>query len=765
MRVRASGLAMAVLAAISTAAILFDAAPAVAADTVGDASATAPAVDAAALWRRMFEQGDAVEVSKSYETLAGLKDDDGVVVAASCKEKQGDLDAAMKANPVGLAIWYGAYECAKALGDDAGAEARLAHFTALVRYAFEGRASDFGSTPIRVMSEADVGAFVRASGGTIAYSYYDVVGGGRYLPLHVGLRDAGDERERLLTFDYLDSRVRLLHKERFAEFPYFRKIVADGFLDMLGANEESAAASALLLRKAIAGDDKATRFAALERLAGSGNDFAATNSFAFLCMAVATDDCATRAVDALLPWAERSNAVALAYLAFAYENGTGVPQDRARARTLLAAADRRAGDAFGSQLFNALWILRTHKTELHPLARPAIEKRAAEGDAFAESLLASMDAGATKGHALRPATLAMLEHAAGAGLAPAQYVLGTYLTDVAKDAPRGMRWIEAAARAEYTVAQRYLASAYEKGGTVTANAESARYWYAEAGRGGDVAAMRWMGRYYRAQPASAETRFRAQGWLVSASIAGDADAALELADLIMEGGEGIEGGAKEAARLYRAVITDNGSADARFRLADLLVDGNGVDQDLAEARALLGKNADAGDVRSRIRLGQLLAGGRYGDAEVEHGVQMLRDVAGTGNASAMIELGIALYYGAKPQRAAAIEWWERASAKDEHLATNDLAWALCTAPEPALRQPARGLELARGITAGDDVSMAFLDTLAACHAAAGDFKAAEAVQQRALERAKAHGSPAPTLDALNQRIALYRARTAYVEHP
>jgi Flp pilus assembly protein TadD len=94
---------------------------------------------------------------------------------------------------------------------------------------------------------------------------------------------------------------------------------------------------------------------------------------------------------------------------------------------------------------------------------------------------------------------------------------------------------------------------------------------------------------------------------------------------------------------------------------------------------------------------------------------------------------------------------------------NALAWLLATSPDPALRDPAEALRLARrasDLTGGKRPEI--LDTVAAAEAAGGDFAAAERTARQAIELATAAGHAALAQD-IQGRLAEYRRRVAYVE--
>ncbi len=89
---------------------------------------------------------------------------------------------------------------------------------------------------------------------------------------------------------------------------------------------------------------------------------------------------------------------------------------------------------------------------------------------------------------------------------------------------------------------------------------------------------------------------------------------------------------------------------------------------------------------------------------------------------------------------------------------NNLAWLLCSVPDPALRNPGKALTLAAqaaALTKRQDA--AILDTLASAQAAAGDRKAAAATAAEALAIATARG-PKSLIPGLEKALREYRAR-------
>jgi tetratricopeptide (TPR) repeat protein len=91
---------------------------------------------------------------------------------------------------------------------------------------------------------------------------------------------------------------------------------------------------------------------------------------------------------------------------------------------------------------------------------------------------------------------------------------------------------------------------------------------------------------------------------------------------------------------------------------------------------------------------------------------------------------------------------------------NNLAWALATLPDEALRDGARSVELARRTLELDaEPDAGHLDTLAAAHAEAGDFDAAVRVMREAV-RLESKRESSAILGALREHLATFEAGRA-----
>ncbi len=138
--------------------------------------------------------------------------------------------------------------------------------------------------------------------------------------------------------------------------------------------------------------------------------------------------------------------------------------------------------------------------------------------------------------------------------------------------------------------------------------------------------------------------------------------------------------------------------------------------------------------------------------------------------TALVDAGVQSYdvvfnrsqiYVNRRQWSAALADLEQAvkfKAESEH-GLNGLAWLLATVPEESLRDPARAIELATQACEISEWKQAMIvDTLAAAHAAAGDFEKAVELEEQAVKLLNGNENP-----ALIARLELFRAGKAFLQ--
>jgi len=90
---------------------------------------------------------------------------------------------------------------------------------------------------------------------------------------------------------------------------------------------------------------------------------------------------------------------------------------------------------------------------------------------------------------------------------------------------------------------------------------------------------------------------------------------------------------------------------------------------------------------------------------------------------------------------------------------------LCTSPDTAVRNPAGGVALVAKLGPADGLSSSGMDTVAACHAAAGDFEAAVRWQTLAVQRQEVFPDGPGILARMRTRLEKYREKQPYLEKP
>lgn len=734
--------------------------------TENHAAAIAPdnLFSASEAWKQVLEKGDFASIDTSYLVLEELPDDAGNLSAERCLDKAPQLEKALRDNPVSLALQAAASECATALADESAAERHAQNFAALAREAMGERAENFGEVPIRVMAEADILAFIQASGEVPIYFYYALVNNGTGLKMHVALEDAERNSERWVSFDFVGAQISLQHKAGYAKYPIFRLQIARNTLNSYAEVEGSVAAELKATYVALENPNGEQRDAALASLARQGN-FAATNFYVFACLMRRQAACEPTSIDLLLPWAEARSAKAMVMLAVLQADPATGRRDEKSASALLDAADRRLGGARASAQFAALLAARNEGSKPGRFANKRLQMAVGEGDPNAAWLLADIQAQKQGDGPLGDKAMANLSRAAGAGLSGAQYALGKQLWITGKK-DEGRKWIASAAEQGDPGSQLWLARAFESDVDMPVDLGKASYWRTMAANNGDVDSMMWLAQFNDLSPPTAESRHQRIGWLRSATVFGNIDAAVQLADQFRLGGEGVDAGAKEAEVIYRAVLAKYDRADARRGLAALLIAGDGIGKDVDEARDLLVVDAEKGDTDSQFALGTHLLRGNFGPVDAS-AREWLGRAADAGNAKAGNELGIVLYYNkdglGRDVRAgfARIE----AAAESNHVqARNNLAWMLCTSDVAEFRDGQRGLGVAKWLNeeTGHDVP-AWIDTLAACHAATGDFEEAARLEQRIVDLLIERQPDNLDIPYFKERAQLYRDAKPFIE--
>lgn len=217
------------------------------------------------------------------------------------------------------------------------------------------------------------------------------------------------------------------------------------------------------------------------------------------------------------------------------------------------------------------------------------------------------------------------------------------------------------------------------------------------------------------------------------------------------------GRAAEAIAAFHAIANPAAENDLALSLASTLVDHDAGAAAVPVLERLAAADPGGGVVQDLLGQAQLDAGNpaaarsalsnaiRLGRREPETYLRLALAQARSGQPSAAVTSLTA----ALERRPAWIE------------AANNLAWLLATCKDPAVRNGARAVALAK--EAADRTQSAdpiLLDTLGAAYAAAGRFPEALAAADRALARARAGGN-AVLVQEITDRRALYAAGRAF----
>lgn len=256
-----------------------------------------------------------------------------------------------------------------------------------------------------------------------------------------------------------------------------------------------------------------------------------------------------RSIGMLQALANQGSVVAVNYLAWAYEHGSGVPADAQRAITLYKQAEDQ-GSLDAPVYLASLYGMRQDWAQ----ARAALERGRERGSRVCADRLKELE---------------RTECETG------EWVLLQAALAISKaDATKGFRELRGLAERGLTQAMLYLGEAYHKGKGARVDYAWAEQWYERAYQGGGCTTK--------------------------------AHAAYGLGWLYRETGDPVR-----AYEAYQCGA-DYGNASCFRMLAAMRQQGLGCKQDINTARALLEKGADTGNVFASADLARLLISGHWG---------------------------------------------------------------------------------------------------------------------------------------------------------
>lgn len=722
--------------------------------------ARAATPDASAIWRDFLAHGALDTVYAGYDVLDAIGYDLDQVDADACRKQAGALADGLRKAPPSIALHHAALLCARATGDRKAEGEQSALLDALSADALSQASDVDASPPIRVIGLQDAYTLLHLADLTLVYSYFTAPYAERYFPIVMVGWDGKAKVERHLRFDVVDAADAISHGDESSGFPYQRTQLADGVLKGMSQSDQGAAVDILAVRGASGKDDDKARIEALRPAAGRGGAMA-TATWLAICDMRPYAGCGDGLVDALLPQAEKRNALPLSLLAYAYAQGIGIARDEDKAKALLEAADKRWPRAGGSEAFASFW-LALHHGDRPAVVRAAIATARAAGNRNIVRDLARRTVDNQDKPVLDDADIAVLQQPAQNAMGAGENILADYHRKRG-DAAQALEWTRKAAAHGSADAQSVLGLAMLFGTDVPRDRDAGIAMLRDAAAGGNVRAMRML-----ASLSGEDGRWKdATNWLMAGVARNDLDAIMDLTRLMEYGHAGGKLGPEQAARFYGEFGDAHGLdlAEARRRLAGMALDGRGMKKDPARARELLLHDAGKGDHDSEARLGVALLTGEFGKPDEAEGRKWLDRAMQGGNLQAYDGFAYWLFGRKAPEaRKQAIDTWKKAIALGNDESSNNLAWVQCTSPDPAVHDAKAGLEVMEALAKRAELGTAWLDTEAACRAANGNYARAVELQDDVIARVKRLQPDDPdALRPFQQRRDLYAAGKPYLQ--
>ena len=751
---------------LATCMVLAMAPPALAAEPVDSMG-----LDPAAAWERFL--GDAVlpKVLGAYSALDSIGYNAQGVDPEACKAHRAALDAAVNQAPISIALHHAAMLCAEAMNDQAAAEKEMAVLAAYSRFALSQASESHDSRPIRLLHLVDAYALLRIAGLELRYEYYQKLSADRYFPVTIVGWDADANVERHLTFDFVDVMSRINREDTYSGFPVDRQLLAEAFVSgqveargLLGLDVKSVNDASRIA-------DARQKVGILKPVAALGG-ILATRAWIAVCTLLPYDGCGDGLADAIMPYAEKKQALSMTLLAYTYAEGIGVDKDPAAATTLLDAANRRWPKQSGSVEFANIWMA-IHEGQVPDAIGKMLSDADAAGNPNARMLVIRRKLLVKEVPELDAGELEYLARPSSNELGAGEQELAFYYA-MRKDEVQENSWDRRAALHGDADAQAEYGYSLLWGDEKDRDEAEGERMLAEAAHGGSAYAQRNMAYLSRREGKWKD----AEGWLLGSARRGDAKSILDLANLYEWQRPGLEGKVGVAVDTYRALAREEDSpqaAQARRRLAAMALAGRGMGKAPGKAKEWLLVDAEKGDHESEGMLGMAYLNGDFGAVGEAEGRRWMERAMAAGEADAFSEYGYWLYYKKKSPdaRISAIELWQKGDKAGSATASNNLAWAWCTSEDAAIVDPVRGAEVAARIAKRNDLDAGEIDTVAACRAGVGDFADAARLQQTAIDKEMENnpGKGAPGVEpdpdsdeaGYRRRLALYQAKQPYVE--
>lgn len=712
-------------------------------------------------WSEFLQSSDFDTAYSAYAVLEKVGYSAEGIDAEACREHRVELDDAVGKVPVSVAVLRGALLCAEGTGETEKAEKLEQALLALSKEALKNGRQQPWPKPIRVLGPADVYALLSMAGLKVSNEYFELYRPERHYPLVVAAWDEEKGRETRLVFDYVDPVATLKGTNEYAGYPYYRNLLVDFYVDAQAGAKQLAAVDQQAMNAARETAGTQAKVKAVRISAGYGG-IQSLRLWTTLCAASPFEGCADGLADILIGLSEKKQAVPMTLLAFLHAEGVGVKRDAALADQLLAAAMR---------LWNEEGVALEYLHLADTTERPKAADRKVLADAMRKPAIVAVKAMQRilkEDKALSEAEVQVLSAPGSNGVGTGQAWLAEHWRQRENEALR-IASLRLAAQAGEAYAQRSYAFHLLEEDRSPAERAQAQQWMRSAALGGDAQAMK----YLFQQDYLQQNWKSAARWLMAAVVANDTEAMLQLAQLYEQDHQDAGQTVKQAFDWYVLMADNDHMPEARRRAARLAIQGKGTPKDTARALQWLKQDAEAGDTTSQMQLALAYLDGDFG-ADQRKSAQVWIDRVMAANANDP-KMGYAewLYHrsAAAEDRTRAVGIWEALDKAGEPWAVNNMAWAFCTAVEPSARNVKRGVELSEAILKKPDLMAPFLDTAAACQAAAGDYSRAAETQRRAISKYAAYwGWDADTVihdskdeDGYTTRLKLYQQGKPYVD--
>lgn len=711
-----------------------------------------------AAWEEFLQSSDFEGAYSAYAVLEKVGYSSKGVDAEACREHRAELDDAVAKAPVSVGVLHGAMLCAESTEDTQKAEKLEKALLSLSREALKNGRQQPWPKPIRVLGPTDVYALLNMAGLESRYEYFKLARPARHYPLAIAAWDEEAGREVHQVFDYVAPAAALKGTNDYAGYPHYRNLLVDFYLNAQVDGQQIAAVDLQAVSAAAKLEDPQARVKAVRVSAGYGG-IQSLRVWMAICATAPFDGCSEGLPDILIGLSEKKQVVPMTLLAFIHAEGVGVKRDAALADQLLSAAMR-------------LWTEEGVALEYLELAELAGRPKAVDRKVLAGAMQKTPVVAARAAKRISKSETDLSERELQALSAPSSNALGTgqsWLSEHWRQRENQDMHVKAmhlAAEAGDPYAQATYAFHLLQGDPQQADHTQAQHWMREAAFGGQASAMK-----YLSQQAIIQQDWKAaERWLMAAVDANDIEAMLDLARLYEQDHQDAGQTVKQAFDWYVALGGLGNVPEARRRAARLAMQGKGTPKDPDKALQWLLQDAEAGDTTSQMRLALGYLDGELGAGRQKDAQPWIDRVMASDDSDAKMGYAGWLFRSNAPgDRARGLRMLEELRAAGVTWATNNLAWALCTAEDPAARNIKRGMELSETILKEAKPSAAWLDTVAACQAAAEDYPRAVETQQRAVSKFIGYWGLSADIyerdddDGYVSRLKLYQAKKPYID--